>query len=93
MNKESNKKLKIWKVIIYKLQLRYAFTVLVPLNEDMKGTLIVDVGSRLGAVLYAVYSYRFVLVVMKVFLMSNKTFMKGLRDFNFIIFSVLPISF
>ncbi|VDK76201.1 unnamed protein product [Litomosoides sigmodontis] len=38
-------------------QLRYAFTVLVPLNKDMKGTLIVDVGSRLGVVLYAVYSY------------------------------------
>uniref|UniRef100_A0A915PGS9 Methyltransferase type 11 domain-containing protein n=1 Tax=Setaria digitata TaxID=48799 RepID=A0A915PGS9_9BILA len=38
-------------------QLRYAFTVLVPLSEDMKGTLIVDVGSRLGAVLYAAYSY------------------------------------
>lgn len=38
-------------------QLRFAFTVLVPLSEHMKGTLIVDVGSRLGAVLYAVYSY------------------------------------
>ncbi|VDK64204.1 unnamed protein product [Onchocerca ochengi] len=38
-------------------QLRYAFTVLVPLSKDMKGTLIVDVGSRLGSVLYAVYSY------------------------------------
>ncbi|CAG9533217.1 unnamed protein product [Cercopithifilaria johnstoni] len=38
-------------------QLRYAFTVLVPLSEDMKGTLIVDVGSRLGVVLYAAYSY------------------------------------
>ncbi|KAL3989954.1 hypothetical protein ACH3XW_29725 [Acanthocheilonema viteae] len=38
-------------------QLRYAFTVLVPLTENMKGTLIVDIGSRLGAVLYAVYSY------------------------------------
>ncbi|MCP9262979.1 hypothetical protein DINM_006342 [Dirofilaria immitis] len=38
-------------------QLRYAFTVLVPLSRGMKGTLIVDVGSRLGAVLYAIYSY------------------------------------
>ncbi|VDN06329.1 unnamed protein product [Thelazia callipaeda] len=38
-------------------QLRYAFTILVPLNKEMKDILVVDVGSRLGAVLYAVYSY------------------------------------
>uniref|UniRef100_A0A0M3JWK4 Methyltransf_11 domain-containing protein n=1 Tax=Anisakis simplex TaxID=6269 RepID=A0A0M3JWK4_ANISI len=38
-------------------QLRYIFTALVPLNEAMSNRLIVDVGSRLGAVLYASYLY------------------------------------
>uniref|UniRef100_A0A0N5AV04 Methyltransf_11 domain-containing protein n=1 Tax=Syphacia muris TaxID=451379 RepID=A0A0N5AV04_9BILA len=38
-------------------QLRYMFTVLVPLNQAMRGRLILDIGSRLGAVLYAVYYY------------------------------------
>uniref|UniRef100_A0A915AHH1 Methyltransferase type 11 domain-containing protein n=1 Tax=Parascaris univalens TaxID=6257 RepID=A0A915AHH1_PARUN len=38
-------------------QLRYMFTALVPLSEAMSGRLIVDVGSRLGAVLYASYLY------------------------------------
>lgn len=41
-------------------QLRYMFTALVPLSEAMSGRLIVDVGSRLGAVLYASYLYGFV---------------------------------
>ncbi|VDN59185.1 unnamed protein product [Dracunculus medinensis] len=40
------------------LQLRYIFTTLVPLNANMSGKLILDIGSRLGCVLYASYLYR-----------------------------------
>ncbi|VDD97191.1 unnamed protein product [Enterobius vermicularis] len=38
-------------------QLRYIFTVLVPLNQAMHNRLILDIGSRLGAVLYGVFYY------------------------------------
>ncbi|VDN40180.1 unnamed protein product [Gongylonema pulchrum] len=43
--------------ISHSFSLRYIFTVLVPLNERMKDRLIVDIGSRLGVVLYAVNAY------------------------------------
>ncbi|MFH4980507.1 hypothetical protein AB6A40_007216 [Gnathostoma spinigerum] len=38
-------------------QLRYIFVFLVPLNATMTNRIIIDIGSRLGAVLYAAFLY------------------------------------